>query len=160
MNEISKQIENQILNKIQADLKPNLASLIAKIFGIHMIAGAFNLGICPQLGVKLFDTNVSLMPLFMKISMKYCDALCGAFFTSMSFLLMALLLSHDEIRYIRFNKTLAVSIVLLTSVGFFWIMNPNIFLNFSFIWIGGALIGAFGSIELGTYLKRNLARAI
>lgn len=160
MNEISKKIEEQILNKVQADLKPNLAPLMLKIFGIHLIAGMFNLGVCPQLGVKLFNTNVSLMPLFMRITPTYCDALCGAFFTSISFLLMSILLSHDEIRYIKFNKLVVISIVLLTSIGFFWIMNPDIFFNFSFIWATGALLGAIFSIEAGNYLKRSFVKVI
>lgn len=160
MDEISKKIQENIVGKVRADLKPPLSSLMPKIFGIHLIAGALNLGVCPQLGIKLFNADISLMPFFMKISPKYCDALCGAFFTSMSFLLMALLLSHDEIRYIKFNKVLVISIVLLTSIGFFWIMNPAIFLNFSLIWLSGALIGAFLSIEMGTYLKRNLMKLI
>ena len=156
MNIIPIHIDQKILNDIQGRLHPKLTHVILKLFSIHLLTAVMTLSVCPQFGMKLFKIPVNLMHSFMVFGMPICYLLCGIFFTATSVMMAAFVLKRDEIRSLKYNKTLATSALILSSIGFFFIMSPNFFLEFSIMWLIGAIIGVVMTLEISAKI---LARA-
>jgi hypothetical protein len=148
MNKIPTALSDKILNDIHEKLHPKISHLIAKVFVIHFMTAAITLSVCPQFGFKLFKLPVNLMNTFMVFGMPVCNFLCGLFFTATSIGVASLVLKRDEVRSLKFQKTLLSLALILSSIGFFWIMNPQMFLEFSVLWLIGALVGVMGTLEV------------
>ncbi|MBC7714950.1 MAG: hypothetical protein H7177_16510 [Rhizobacter sp.] len=156
MSNIPASIDEKIKSDIHNRLHPNMSFLISKIFAIHLATAVVTLSVCPQFGLSAFKMNFNLMNSFMVFGMPACNFLCGLFFTMTSTVMAAVILKRDEIRVLKFHKTLAASLLILASIGFFGIMNPNFFLEFSFLWLLGAILGVVLTLEVSS---RILARA-
>ncbi len=150
MNEVPEKLNSQILSMVHGKLKPRLSSLLSKVFLIHSLTAVITLSLCPQFGFKLFRFDINLMHSFMGFGIPICNLLCGLFFTTTSAVVSVLVLNRDEIRAIRYQNLLFTSFILLSSIGFFAIMNPNLFLEFSFMWLLGALVGLFSTFEISS----------
>lgn len=156
MNKVPNQISEKILSDIHGRLHPKLSHLILKLFGVHLATAIITLSVCPQLGFKILNLPINLMHTFMVFGMPACYFLCGLFFTATSTMMAAIVLRRDDIRALKFHKTLAASALILSSIGFFGIMNPNFFLEFSLLWLIGAITGVVMTLEVSS---RILARA-
>ena len=153
MNKIPNHLNEKILADIHGKLKPKLSSLLAKVFFIHIMTAVVTLSLCPQFGFKLFKLPVNLMHSFMAFGMPVCNFLCGLFFTATSIIVASFILNRDELRVIRFQKSLLSATLLLSSIGFFSIMNPNLFLEFSFLWLLGAVVGIVLTLKISFSLR-------
>jgi Ca2+/Na+ antiporter len=156
MTKIPNELNQKIMDHVRGKLHPNLTHLMLKFFIIHIIAGVFTLALCPQFGFTTFKLPFNLMNTFMVFGMAVCNFLCGVFFTATSVILSAFVLERDEVRALKYNKTLATLTIILTSFGFFSIMNPNVFLELSLLWLLGAVMGVIFTLEIG---GRLLVRA-
>lgn len=143
-----------ILKSVKEGLNPPFQIILLKLFSTHLIVGAVTLALCPQLGFSTFKTNINLMHYFMYWGKTSCDIFCGIFFTFTSMLVAYFLLSFDEKRVIRSKKILSSMLLLLFTIGFFIIFNPNLFVELTFLWLLGAFAGAFLSLEIGTLLTK------
>ena len=155
----SEKLNQKILADIKTKLHPSFQRIILKLFAIHLVVGLVTLSLCPQMGVSTFHTEINLMDYFMYFGTTVCSLLCGMFFLSCSMLLGYFILSTDEDRLIKSKKYATTSILILYSIGFLIIFSPNIFVEFSLIWLIGAFIGSLASIELGSILKNWLKLA-
>lgn len=157
MNNINPDLNQKILNEVHNKLHPNKVSLLSKLFFIHFLTATITLSICPQFGFQVFKSDYNLMELFMYWGKPFCDFACGAFFTGTSMMSAHFILSHDEIRFLRFNKTLTIASLLLTSIGFFMIMSPNLFLELTLLWLIGTTLAIISSLEISFHilLKTN-----
>jgi len=155
MNKIPSNINEKILSNIHGRLHPKLSHLILKLFSVHLATAVVTLSVCPQFGFKIFKLPVNLMNSFMVFGMPACYFLCGLFFTATSTVMAAIVLQRDEIRALKFHKALASAALILSSIGFFGIMNPNFFLEFSMLWLIGAITGVVMTLEVSS---RILAR--
>ena len=149
-------VDEKILKTVHERLHPKASHLIGKVFLTHMITAIVTLSVCPQFGFKMFKLPINLMHTFMVFGLPICNFLCGLFFTATSMAVASVVLNRDEVRALRYRKTLAVSVLLLGSIGFFGIMNPNLFIEFSLLWLLGAVIGIVGTLEVSS---RVLSRA-
>ncbi|MBC7538580.1 MAG: hypothetical protein H7281_07155 [Bacteriovorax sp.] len=150
MKKIPNQLNNKILTEIKLRLNPDLKFLLLKLFSIHLITALVTLSICPQFGLSVFKSNFNLMDTFMKIGPHFCDFACGAFFTTTSMISALIVLSRDEARVLRHKKFLASFTVILASLGFLLMLNPQLFVEFSILWLLGSIGGVVLSLELGT----------
>jgi hypothetical protein len=155
MNKIPEKVNNEILNTVFKKLNPNLTQLIGKVFMVHLITAVITLSICPQFGFKIFRLPVNLMHTFMNYGMPVCNFLCGLFFTTTSMIVASIVLKRDEVRAVRYQKTLVTLTLILSSIGFFGIMNPNLFLEFSLLWLLGAVMGITLTLEAAFSLSQN-----
>jgi hypothetical protein len=153
MSKIPEHINAKILSDIKKRLKPDLKYILAKLFGIHTLTTIITLAICPQFGFQFFKTSLNLMHYFMKFGQHFCDFACGTFFTATSFFIALFIISRDELRVLKYNKFLAISSIILTSIGFFAIMSPTVFFELSLLWILGATMGASLALEIGIRLQ-------
>lgn len=149
MNQIPNSVNEKILSEIKSRLNPDLKTLLLKVVFIHLITALVSLSVCPQFGFALFRTNLNLMDLFMKISPQFCDLACGAFFTMASVMSALVVLSRDELRMIRHRQMLATMILTLSSIGFLIMLNPQLFVQFTLLWILGCIGGAWLTLGLG-----------
>jgi hypothetical protein len=149
MTKIPNELKQNIMDHVRGKLHPNLPHLMLKFFIIHIIAGIFTLALCPQFGFTTFKLPFNLMNTFMIFGMAVCNFLCGIFFTATSVILSAFVLERDELRALKHKKTLATLTLLLSSIGFFSIMNPNVFLELSLLWLLGAAMGVIFTLEIG-----------
>jgi len=155
MNELPSKISERILSQVKAEVIPDRRQLLLKVFVIHLLTAVFTLSICPQFGISTFKVNFNLMHTFMVFGLSACYLLCGAFFTMSSVIIASLILKRDEIRALRYQKALLTSMLLLTSVGFFLVMKPELFLEFSLVWLVGAILGTVATVEIsGRVLQR------
>lgn len=150
MNQVPNQLNQKILSEIKSRLNPDLKILFLKLFAIHVTTAVATLSVCPQFGVAIFRTNLNLMDVFMKISPQFCDLACGAFFTMVSILSALLILSRDELRALRHQQILTALTLTLSSIGFLIMLNPQMFVQFTFLWVVGCLAGSFLSLGIGT----------
>jgi hypothetical protein len=149
MTKVPNELNQKIMDHVRGKLHPNLTQLMLKFFIIHIIAGVFTLALCPQFGFTTFKLPFNLMNTFMVFGMAVCNFLCGIFFTATSVILSAFVLERDEVRALKHKKTLATLTILLSSIGFFSIMNPNVFLELSLLWLLGAAMGVIFTLEIG-----------
>lgn len=154
MNQIPNQLNQKILSEIKSRLNPDLKILFLKLFIIHLSTAVATLSICPQFGVAIFRTNLNLMDVFMKISPHFCDFACGAFFTMASITSALVILSRDELRMLRHKQLLAALVMTLSSIGFLIMLNPQLFVQFTFLWLIGCLGGTFLGLGIGTRVFR------
>ncbi len=158
MNEkkIPSALDDKILEKIKNELQPNMLHLLLKVFLIHLVTAVFTLAVCPQFGFKTFNVDINLMHSFMFLGMPFCYLLCGVFFTACSVISASLILKRDEIRALRFQKIASTLLMVLTSVSFFIIMKPELFVEFSIMWLIGAVLGTTLTLEIsGRVLAKN-----
>lgn len=156
MNNIPTSLTDKIKTTIHEQVRPKMNYLIAKLFAIHIATAVITLSVCPQFGIRAFKSSLNLMHTFMVFGLPVCNFLCGVFFTATSIGIASVILKRDEIRALKFNKTLTSASLILSSVGFFSIMNPNLFLEFSLLWLLGALFGIVVTLET---TSRFLSRA-
>ncbi len=154
MSKISNQTKSNILNDIKSRLNPDLKILLLKLFAIHLATAILTLSICPQLGFSVFKSGFNLMDLFMKLGPHFCDFACGIFFTSTSILSALVILSRDEVRVLRSKKLLASVTIVLSSLGFLLMLSPELFVQFSILWLLGSIGGVIVSLEAGTRALR------
>lgn len=152
-NEIPSYLSEKILNDIKNRLSPNLKTLLAKLFIVHLLTAIITLSICPQLGFQIFKSPINLMNIFMTFGTHFCDFACGTFFTATSIFIALFIFSRDELRVLKNHRTLTVLTLVLGSIGFFVIMNPQLFFELSLLWILGTILGASITLEIGAKLQ-------
>lgn len=150
MNKIPNQLNEKILTEVKIRLNPDIKILLLKLFSIHVVTALVTLSICPQFGFAVFKSSFNLMDTFMKLGPHFCDFLCGAFFTTTSMISALIVLSRDELRVLRHKKLLANLTLILSSIGFLIMFNPELFVEFSFLWLLGSVGGIVLSLEFGT----------
>lgn len=151
---ISRKTEQSILETVKAELMPDPKKLIAKVFVIHLFSALLTLTVCPQLGFSLIESKVNLMDLFMKLGPHFCDFACGTFFTSISVIFIRWFLSFDEFRFLRYHPFLLSATLVLTSLGFLLMLNPQLFVQFTMLWLLGAISGVVATMEISFRIQR------
>lgn len=154
MNEkIPASIDAKILRSIKDRLNPDLKIILLKLSIVHLVSALITLAICPQFGFQTFRSHINLMDIFMKLGNHFCDFACGTFFTATSVFIALFIISRDELRVLRHHRVMTVLSIVLASIGFFVIMNPQLFFELSLLWIIGAISGATITLEVGVKLQ-------
>jgi len=146
-------ISDAILSQVRRDLNPAALTVASKLMGIHAASAVVTLSVCPQFGFRAFGEGDGLVEVFMIFGHYGCLVACGAFFTGVSLLLVALLLKAEEIRRIRQHRLLALGALTLLSLGFFIMMDAEVILGLAIAWFIGALLGSIATLELGWKLR-------
>lgn len=149
-DQIPASLNEKILKDIKSRLNPDLKMIFLKLFAVHLITALITLAICPQFGFQTFKSHINLMELFMKLGNHFCNFACGVFFTATSVFIALFIISRDELRVLRHHRFTAVLLLVLVSIGFFAIMNSQLFFELSLLWILGASSGTLLTLEIGT----------
>jgi hypothetical protein len=136
-------------------LFPNPGLVFSKVLAVHALVGYFSLAICDQFGLNPFQTQQTLTLWFMKIAgHNFCMLLCGTFFMMTTYILSNLVLSLEEIEAIKRHEWLQTGIMGLISLTAFYFFGAELVGAFVLMWILGAFIGGYFSIELSFRLRR------
>ena len=152
---VSNAVSEKILGRVYADLNPPVWRVSGKLALVHIIAALFTLSACPQFGFRLLGEGMGLMHIFMAFGKTACTLACGSVFMGSSLLAAALILRVEEIRKIRRHRLLHVGSLAFLSLGFFIMVDAEVFFSLGIIWLIGAILGGMGALELGWKLRSH-----
>lgn len=143
-----------VMNKIAKFMNPDPKMIFVKILGIHLVVGFLSLAICHQFEVNPFGTSFSLADILMKWGgHSVCMIFCGFLFTSLSFAAAGYFLTIEEVQVLRRTEALQALALSSLSLGLLAFAGAQLVLTFAGLWLLGALIGGFASIEGSLWLK-------
>lgn len=152
--EVPSHLSDRVFNRMEGLLNPSPLMVFSKIFGIHLVVGYLSLAVCHQFGVNPFGTSYSLADIFMKWGGHgVCMIFCGVVFVSLSLLSAGYFLTIEEIQAVRRTEFLQALSLGIVSLGILAIAGAELVLTFAGLWLLGALIGGFLSIEGSLWLK-------
>lgn len=159
-NVSTEQVSAVAYLKLKKRLFPNPWIVFGKVVGVHAVVGSLSLAVCNQFGLNPFNTQQSLTDWFMKVAgHNFCMLLCGTFFMMMTYLLANLVLTLEEMEAVKRHEWLQTGIMGLVSLAAFHFFGAELVGTFMFLWLIGALIGGFLSIEGSYRIRRVLAAA-
>ena len=145
-----------VFTALKKRLFPNPWLVFGKISVVHGIVGFLSLGICNQFGLNPFNTPYSLSDLFMTTAgHNFCMVACGVLFISLTYLLSNLFLTLEEFDCIRKYEWLQIGVLSLASLASFYFLGAQLVGTFVGLWLLGALIGGFLSIEISFKLRHQ-----
>lgn len=154
----SSEVPAGLFSTVQARLFPNPWKVFGKVVGVHAVVGSLSLAVCNQFGLNPFNTQQALTGWFTKIAgHHFCMLLCGTFFMMTTYLLANLVLTLEEMEAVKRYEWLQTGIIGLISLAAFYFFGAELVGTFMFLWLIGALIGGFLSIEGSYRLRRVLS---
>ena len=87
-------LQEKILKAEKSRLSKEYRNVLAKVLGIHALAGGLTLAACPQFGWSPFEAPEHLPHLFMSYGIWACGMFCGSVFMGAGTLLKMLLLKN------------------------------------------------------------------
>lgn len=157
---VPKDLSERVLGQIETLLNPNPLLVFLKIFGIHLVVGYLSLAVCHQFGVNPFGTSYSLADVFMNWGgHSVCMVFCGVLFSSLSLLAAGYFLTIEEIQALKRTEFLQALSLGIISLGIFAAAGAELAFAFAGLWLLGALIGGFLSIEGSLWLKVRAVKA-
>lgn len=149
-------LSDKVLTKIDRLLNPKAHNVFLKILGIQTVVGFLSLSVCHQFGMNPFRTATSLADVFMRWGGHgLCMVFCGLLFTALGLSAAGLFLSIEEIRALRrteFSQAIGISTI---SLGLFFIAGAEFVFSLAGLWMLGALLGGFFSIEANFWLRQK-----
>jgi len=153
-----RQLSDQILGRVAAELNPSPWKIFAKLAFVHLIAGTATLLFCPQFGLQLAGGN-ELMGYLMHFGEKVCMLGCGAEFVVGTALVASIVLRPEEVRTIRKTELLQFAAIGLLSLGAFVCFGTGVVLSFALFWLLGSVIGGIASFEFAWAVRAAFRRA-
>ena len=148
-------IPSSLLERVRRRIFPNPWIVFTKVLGLHLAVGFLSLAICNQFGLNPFNTEQSLTAWFMKIGdHNFCMMACGLFFMATTYLLSNFFLSLEELESVRHHEWLQLALVVLISLCAFYFFGGQLVATFVGLWVIGAVIGGYLSIEGSYHFRR------
>ncbi|MGE0527892.1 MAG: hypothetical protein AB7G93_13150 [Bdellovibrionales bacterium] len=138
---VPKDVSDNILKRIHADMNPSAWIVFFKLLGIHLVVGTLSLAICSQFGLNPFHTNFSLSEYFMKFGHSTCMIFCGVLFIGLTIMLGQLALLKEELLVLSRNAPLQVFGLSVFSMAAFIGFGAEVVLGIGILWFIGAMIG-------------------
>jgi hypothetical protein len=155
-----KGVAHKILQHVSKDLNPSFQQVWLKILGVHAIVSLVSLSLCSQFGFRTLPF-LDLMNQFMDaVGSTYCMAFCGAIYLGLSALALSFLLKSGEIRFIRRNIILQMTLLAGVSLGVFLCFGANLLLVPTLLWISGSLVGGAATFETGWLVRSQFRKKL
>jgi len=138
---VPREVSENILKRVHADLNPSAWLVFSKLFGIHLVVGTLSLAICSQFGLNPFHTDFSLSEYFMKFGHSTCMVLCGVLFIGLTIILGRLFLRREELLVLSRNAPLQVFGLSVLSMAAFIGFGAEVVLGIGILWFLGAMLG-------------------
>lgn len=145
---VPREVSENILNRVRADLNPSAWGVFTKLLGIHLVVGTLSLAICSQFGLNPFGTSFSLSEYFMTFGHSTCMFLCGVLFIGLTIVLGKFVLRREELLVLSRNAPLQVfglsTFSLAALIGF----GAEVVLGVGALWFIGAMIGGLVTTKM------------
>jgi hypothetical protein len=149
---VPREVSENILSRIRADLNPSPWKVFAKLLGIHLVVGTLSLAICNQFGLNPFHTNFSLSEYFMKFGHSTCMVLCGVLFIGLTIVLGQRILRREELLVLSRNAPLQIFGLSVLSLAALIGFGAEVVLGIGILWLIGAMIG--GMVAAKALIRR------
>jgi hypothetical protein len=154
----STAVPEGLLKSLQGRLFPNPWKVFGKVAGIHAVVGFLSLGICNQFGLNPFQTQSSLSDFFMKAAgHQFCMFACGVFFVATTYIMANAFLTLEELETLRKKEGLQTGVLALASIAGFYFLGAELVGAFVALWMIGAFVGGWVSIEGSFFFRRQLS---
>lgn len=152
-----KQVDEDILNLVQKDLRPTIWKIYAKFTLVEVTAALATLTVCPQFGLGFGQHNEFLHALHSATPPVVFYLLCGLFFVILGAALGGLVLNRDEIRTIGNSKYLYFAVYSIQTYLCLVALGPEVFVAASLTWMLGAMLGNVFGFEAVIRLRQAMA---
>lgn len=142
--DLSKKTEVWVRNA----LKPSWARIMAKALLCYVSAGVGVLAICPQFGIGLGD-SMGVMRWFSLLGPYPCMAACGALFVGSGSVLVAALLSRDELAKLLGLRLLWSPIYAALALGALIVFGAEVAVGFGLAWWLGSVAAEQAVFQAG-----------
>ncbi len=149
----SPALSDAILIRVRQDLSPSGQKVFLKMLAVHTLVSVFSLSVCSQFGIRSFKIYDAMESMMAVAGEAYCMALCGLLYLSISGLALSFLLSPEELKVIRRQKFLQLTLLTGVSLGVFLCLGAEVLLVPGALWVAGSLIGGVTTLELGWLLR-------
>ncbi|MBC7386164.1 MAG: hypothetical protein H7301_08410 [Cryobacterium sp.] len=156
---VPKMLSESVLGRIQTQLNPSPFSVFVKLATIHFIVGFATLAMCPQFGISL-TSSMGLMQYLMQYGESVCMLGCGTVFMGVSFLVASLVLRPEEVKVLRRNRVLQISVLASLSLGGIILAGGEVELPTGMAWALGTIIGGSSLLQIGWTMRRTVIRAV
>ncbi len=151
---VPRRLTESVHIHIRTDLRPSPFKVFSKVLFTQMMVGAGTLTFCPQFGLSL-TSMMELNHFFMRYGHTFCTLACGAIFVSFSLTIASLMLRPEEVRVLKRNSVLQLTVLSTLSLGFFIALGAEIVFTLALVWMLGAILGGALSLELGWLLRKQ-----
>jgi len=140
-------VADEVALAVRRDLEPHWAGLLAKVLGLHLVAGSISLLICPQFGVGAPMSNNEHASPVMSFLMPYgdiaCALGCGGVFSLLTAVCSVAFLTRDERRHVASRDLWIFSALMALSWGGLMLSGRSqMDLTYGLIWLFAATLGA------------------
>jgi hypothetical protein len=152
-------VSEQIMSQVRKDLNPSNWQVFSKISKIHFFAALITLSVCPQFGFRVLGSGLGLMEVFMAFGSYGCNVACGSFFIGVTMIASSVLLRPEELRQLKRNSFLEVSLLSFASLGvFIMVGSAEILFSFAVAWLFGSLMSGMALIEVAYFIRTKRAQ--
>jgi hypothetical protein len=156
--EVPVSLSKRVMDRMEFLINPDPKKVFAKILGIHLIVGFLSLAVCHQFDMNPFSTSFSLESVFMKMGgHNVCMVFCGVLFVGLSLAAAGFFLSIEEVRALKRTEFLQALSLGVISLGIFAFAGAELALTLAGLWLLGALIGGYLSIEGSFWIRQRIA---
>lgn len=147
-------LERQILQSVKIDLSQLKKRVVQKFLVFHLFCGSLTLLVCPQFGFSPWGGSDLIMSFFMSFGKWGCAFFCGSFFLGVSTLVSLLLMTGEELLFLKRRSLVFIPVVSALSFAFFMMLKGVVVdLDYSFLWIFGASAVSVLLIQVGSRFR-------
>jgi hypothetical protein len=143
----------QIRREIEQNLEPTPTAALFQGFSLHAVSGAVTLLFCPQFGIGPFGGGKGLMGFVEAYGHLVCGLFCGAFFMSLTAVLMPVVLDRPVRKVLSRHPLAMAGLWTLSSLFALLLVAlmargevPHLHAEFLVAWILAASLSAYAGI--------------
>jgi hypothetical protein len=146
-------IRDELQTLVRQELEPSYLLLLFKVLGIHSVAAALSLLVCPQFGFHPLGLEFDPLAFLTSYGDAVCGLGCGVAFSLLTGLAARTFLSRDERRVsVRMGFWIFTPIMALSWALLMWAGLQNGHLHsasavFSALWLAGAVLAAWAAVR-------------
>lgn len=144
-------LQEKVFDMVHRDLNPTLSAVLAKLGGIHVVAGSISLLLCSQFGI---GRGYDLMHVLMNYGEFACMFFCGSLFLGFTVFAAGIVLTPPELKKIRRAGYSPIAALALFSLLLFEVFGAEVAVNVGLAWLFGAVIAGIFATEASIRFKR------
>jgi hypothetical protein len=149
-----ERLNTNILKYVKNDLDPSHTLVFSKLLAIQAFVGILTLLFCPQFNFS-FTNNAEIFHYFHhKFGEQFCMAICGVIFIGSGSIFASYILKASEVNKIKKSEFLYYFSITTIALSSFIILGAEVYLNLTFFWFIGAMLGGISLFEINRIIRR------
>lgn len=137
----SSALDSKVMLRVERDIHPPLWAVFGKFAFIETVVGISTLYFCPQFGVEFGEHNEFFHNLHERVDFFTFYVICGLLFVALGAAMSGLLLSRNELLFIKKSKYVYYLAYGVAASLAFYLLGAEILFIGAIPWILGAFIG-------------------